>query len=109
MAFRVGKPTSLDDITVRDVEAHPIWSWVGTAEPQIAVRAGSGLMGSASYDPEMDALKAIALWQNDSWVGLERSGVSVPITFTAIPTIRGVSRVEFVCEAVSPDIAVRVG
>jgi hypothetical protein len=135
MAFKVGKPKSLDDITGQDIEAHPIWLWVwevgleeeaddetwqcpvlgsydvtaDMAEPMIALRTKTGAICSASYDPETDALKAIALWQGDTWIGLERSGVPTPISFIAIPTIRGVSSVEFICRDLSSDMATRVG
>ena len=135
MSKLYGSPMSLDDITLSNALAHPIWVWVWEAgmegltedetwqcpvlettdvtddfvEPIITVRVtGTDAYGSASYDRKQDRLEAIALWHEDAWVSVRQSGRPTPFTVVAVPTIRGVSEVQFVCSDASTDIAVRL-
>ena len=134
MAFKVGSPKALDDISAEDAEAHPIWLWaweVGLetedetwqcpvletldvselmAEPVITLRIkGSEAIGSASYNFKADQLEAISVWENGAWIGVQETTVPTPILFVAVPTINGVPDVEFVCRQRSEDRASRVG
>jgi hypothetical protein len=99
MDLQFGTPKSLDEITLTDVQQHPIWLWVweagleqqaedetwqypvtnttdvtaGMIEPIISLRIkGTELIGSASYDPEA-ALEAIAVWQDGAWAMMRDS------------------------------------
>jgi hypothetical protein len=136
MDLQFGTPKSLDEITLTDVQQHPIWLWVweagleqqaedetcqcpvtnttdvtaGMIEPIISLRIkGTELIGSASYDPEEDALEAIAVWQDGAWAMMRDSKLQAPVTLVAIPTIAGVAGVEFTCDDFERDRAERVG
>lgn len=136
MDLRFGTPKSLEDITLADVQQHPIWVWVWEAgleeqaedetwqcpvtntsdvtaamiEPIISLRIkGTELIASASYDPEEDDLEAIAVWQDGAWVSLRDTKLNAPVKLVAIPTIAGEAGVEFTCDDFKRDRAGRVG
>ena len=136
MAFKVGIPKPLDEISAQDVQTHPIWLWVWEAglegeaddetwqcpvletsdvseemsEPVITlVVKGSNIIGSASYNPQSDQLEAISIWEGHTWIGVQETTLPVPISFVAVPTIRGMANVEFVCTDPSDDRASRAG
>lgn len=131
-----GTPKSLEDITLADVQQHPIWVWVWEAgleeqaddetwqcpvtngtdvtaemiEPIISLRVkGTELIASASYDPKEDELTGIAVWEDGAWVMFRDTGLKAPVTLVAIPTIAGEAAVEFTCEDFERDRARRVG
>src|SRR6185369_8714028 len=125
MALTFGPAKSLDDITLDDVLANPIWLWVwetggeakigqdetwqqpvlGTtdvtdemSEPVISFRVkGSNIIGFGSYRPKDDRLFGMALWIDNEWRMLKKTGLSVPLVLVAIPSINGLRGVEFSC------------
>jgi hypothetical protein len=136
MALKFGTPKSLDDISIQDVETHPIWVWVWEAgledqaedetwqcpvidasdvssamtEPVITLRVNGGAaIGSASYNAELDQLEAISIWEGDTWVGVQESTLPTPLSLVAVPTIRGIPNAEFACNDPAADRASRVG
>lgn len=136
MELRFGTPKSLDDVTLADVQQHPIWVWVWEAgleeqaedetwqcpvtnttdvmaemvEPIISLRVkDTSLIASASYNPEEDDLEGIAVWQDGAWVSLVDTKLKAPITLVAIPTIAGEASVEFTCDDFKRDRAGRAG
>jgi hypothetical protein len=136
MAFKVGTPKPLDEISAQDVQTHHIWLWVWEAglegeaddetwqcpvletsdvseamsEPVITLMVkGSNIIGSASYNPQSDQLEAISIWEGDTWIGVQETTLPTPISFVAVPTIRGMANVEFVCTDPSDDRASRAG
>lgn len=135
MELRYGTPKSLEDITLEDVETHPIWVWVWEAgledqaedetwqcpvlgsidvtpamtEPVITVRINNGsAVGAASYNLERDQLEGISIWQDGEWIGVEDSDLVPPLSLVAVPTINGVAHVEFICNDVAEDVAARI-
>jgi hypothetical protein len=62
-----------------------------------------------SYDPKEDALEAIALWQDGAWAMMRDTKLKAPVTLVAIPTIGGLTGVEFTCDDFESDRAQRVG
>ena len=136
MDVQFGTPKSLEDITLADVQQHPIWVWVWEAgleeqaedetwqcpvtnttdvtadmvEPIISLRIkGTELIASASYDPEREDLEGISVWQGGAWGSLRDTQLEAPVTLVAIPTIGGQAGVEFTCEDFERDQAHRVG
>jgi len=136
MKFKVGTPKALEDISAQDVEAHPIWLWAWEAglegevedetwqcpvldtsdvtdamtEPVITLRVeGSGVIGSASYNAGLDQLEAISIWENGAWTGIQEAALAAPVSLIAVPTIRGIAGVKFVCSQPDEDRAPRVG
>lgn len=137
MTFEFGTPKSLDDISAEDVQAHPIWFWIWEAglegevgdetwqcpvldardvtaamtSPSITLRVKghADVVASAEYDVRDDRLTGIAIWKADEWVDVRESSLSVPVTFIAVPTIRGVADVEFIFDRIDEDRALRVG
>src|SRR3954470_12043207 len=95
MSHKLGSPKSLDDITLEDVLAHPVWLWVwetghelegeideswqqpvlntrevtdDMSEPIISFRVkGAEQYGSGSYNPEEGKLFGMALWIDGQW------------------------------------------
>ena len=135
MELKFGPPKSLEDISVEDVQAHPIWVWVWEAglegeaedetwqcpvishsdvtsemtEPVITLRVNGGAaVGSASYNAELDELEAISIWEEDTWVLVQKCSLPAPLSLIAVPTIRGVANVEFICDDPDTDRAKRV-
>ena len=136
MPFKVGAPRPLDEISAQDVQTYPIWLWAWEAglegeaddetwqcpvletsdvseamtEPVITLMVkGRNIVGSASYNSQSDQLEAISIWEGDTWIGVQETTLPAPISFVAIPTIRGVEKVEFVCTEPSDDRASRAG
>lgn len=136
MAFKVGSPKPLDQISAQDLQRHPIWLWAweaglegeaddetwqypvletldvseAMAEPVITVMVkGSDVVGSASYNSQSDQLEAISIWEGDTWIGVQETTLPTPISFVAVPTIRGMADVEFVCTEPHHDCASRAG
>lgn len=134
MTQHFGKPMSLYDITVDDVTTHPIWVWaweagkeeeaedetcqcpvigtddVGTGftEPIITFRVkDTAIIGSGRYDAATERLEGMALWQVDTWTDLCDAGIAAPVVLVAVPTIRGVADVEFICGDLASDEAAR--
>ena len=135
MSLSFGSAKSLDDITLDDVLKYPVWLWVWETgqegcpeqdetwqqpvistsevsdemtEPIISFRVrGTDIFGSGSYDPEAEKLFGMALWIDNSWQMLSASTLSPPLTFVAVPPIRGVVDVQFICEDLLSDKAHR--
>ena len=134
MTLEFGKPKSLDDIKLEDVKKYPIWLWVWEAgleeeaedetwqcpvinstnvtasltEPIITLTVeGSNLFASASYNAEKNQLESIAIWENEEWQLLNKSGLKQPITFLSVPLINRQENVKFVCTDVNSEIAKR--
>lgn len=135
MKLKIGTPKALDDISAQDVKTYPIWLWAWEAgledevedetwqcpvlntsdvtdamtEPVITLRIeGSDVIGSASYNAGLDQLEAISIWENGAWVGIQESTLAAPISLIAVPTIRGIASVKFVCSQPDEDRASRV-
>ncbi len=135
MPLTFGQAKSLDDITLDDVLKHPIWLWVWETgqegapgqdetwqqpvtstsdvtdelkEPIISFHVkGTGIYGSGSYRPEDDKLFGMALWVDGRWQLLSAVSLQTPLTFVAIPRIRGQANVEYVCTDLRADEAHR--
>ena len=134
MKFEFGAPKALDDISLQDAMNHPIWLWAWEAglegevedetwqcpvlntsdvtdamtEPVVTLRIeGNDVIGSASYNAELDQLEAISIWENGAWTGIQETTLATPITLIAVPSIRGVTGVRFVCSEPDEDRASR--
>lgn len=134
MAIQYGTPQALDEITLSHVLAHPIWVWAWEAgieddaadetaqcpvlnttdvtdvftEAIVTFKVkGSDLYGSASFNPKQNRLESLSLWEGDAWVSLHEAAVPIPSILVAVPTIRGVSGVEFNYDDPSQDHAER--
>ena len=134
MTLEFGKPKSLDDIKLEDVKKYPIWLWVWEAgleeeaedetwqcpvtnsmnvtaslsEPIITLTVeGENLFASASYNAEQNQLESIAIWANEEWQVLNKSGLKQPITFLSVPLINGKESVKFICSDIESEIAKR--
>lgn len=134
MGYKTGKAKSLDDITLEDVIKYPIWVWAwgeegteGTDEtwqkpiidttnvteniftPIITIRVKNTIYyGSGEYNKDTDQLKSLSIWKDDQWIDVrEFTAVPTPLNFVAVPMIKGVSNVEFVCNDISTDLATR--
>ena len=131
MDVEFGRAKALDDITERDALAFPIWLWaweVGLeteagidetwqvpvtstrdvtsefSEPVITLtEQRSGVTASASYSAEEEEIFGVAVWTGTSWEMLERTRLEVPVTFIAVPTIRGQTSVAFICHDLHSD------
>jgi hypothetical protein len=136
MTFKVGPSKPLDEISAEDAQTHPIWLWVwevgpedqaddetwqcpvldtkdvseAMTEPVITlITKDSNLIASASYMSQSEQLEGIAVWQGSAWVGIGDAALPTPITLVAIPTIRGIANVEFICNQPAEDRASRAG
>jgi len=136
MKIKVGTPKALDDISTQDVETHPIWLWAWEAglegevedetwqcpvlntsdvtdammEPIITLRIeGCNVIGSASYNAELDQLEAISVWENGEWTGIQKATLAAPVMLISVATIRGIAGVRFFYSQTDEDRASRVG
>lgn len=134
MNLKFGKPKSPENIKLEDVKKYPIWLWVWEAgleedaedetwqcpiinstnvtatltEPIITLSVeGSNLFASASYNAERNQLESIAIWTNEEWQLLNKSGLKEPITFLSVPLINGEENAKFICGDVKSEIAKR--
>jgi hypothetical protein len=134
MGYKTGKAKSLDDITLEDIMKYPIWVWAwdeeGTEEmdetwqkpiidttdvteniftPIITIRVKNTIYyGSGEYNKDTDQLKSLSIWKDDQWIDVrEFTAVPTPLNFVAVPTIKGESNVEFICNDISTDLATR--
>ena len=129
-----GKSKSLDDITLDDVLKYPIWEWALDEEgeegqdetwqrpiidtdnvtdeiynPTISLKIkDTELYGSAEFDIESQTLSAISIWVKTEWEILSESQMKTPLVFIAIPKIEGSENVEFICNSLDDDAAVRI-
>jgi hypothetical protein len=133
MSYQTGRAKSLDDITLEDCLKYPIWEWaldeegilgqdetwqrpiigsdvteeINTPTITFSVK-GTQLHGSGSYDHTEGTLTGNAIWVNEAWVILAKvTGIQIPAVFVALPSIRGISGIEFVCENLQSDTAIR--
>jgi len=130
-----GPAKSLESITLDDVLEHPIWFWAldqeteygqdetwqkpllsstdvtaRMIEPIITLRVkGQDLHASGSYDHIERMVYGISVWSNGEWKALSQTeGLTGPLTFIAVPSICGEQAVEFLCEDLKKEKAVRI-
>ena len=134
MAYKTGKSKSLDGITLSDVLQYPIWEWALDEEgvdeqdetwqrpiidtdnvteeiysPTITLKIkNSNIYGSGEFDNETESICPISIWNDTEWNVLSESGISAPIIFISIPKINGVENVEFVCDDLEDEKAIKV-
>jgi len=130
-----GPAKALDLITLDDVLENPIWFWAldqetepgqdetwqkplvsstdvtaRMIEPVITLRVkGRDLHASGSYDHRERMVYGISVWSNGEWKALSQTeGLAGPLTFVAVPSICGEQAVEFLCEDLEKEEAVRI-
>jgi len=133
MSYEVGKPKSLDDIRLENCIKYPIWEFALDEEDvpgqdetwqrpiissdvtedmynpiiTFAVK-GTQMYGSGTYDHARGILTGNAIWIDGRWVILTKvPNLLTPAVFVALPSIRGVHSVQFVCDDIQSDTAVR--
>lgn len=130
-----GAAKPLESITLDDIVEYPIWFWAldeetepgqdeswqkplvsstgvtaRMVEPIITLRVkGQDLHASGTYDHDERMVDGISVWIDGEWKVLSQTeGLSGPVTFVAVPSICGEQAVEFVCEDLKKEEAVRI-
>jgi len=133
MSYSTGKSKSLADITLEDALKYPIWEWALDEEgeerqdetcqrpiidtdnvtddiysPTITFKIkDTEVFGSAEFDNDTQSLSAISIWLDNSWKVISETQIATPAIFIAIPKIKGVKNVEFLCRSLTSDNAER--
>jgi hypothetical protein len=79
-------------------------------EPIITLRVkGQDLHASGTYDHGERMVDCISVWSDGEWKVLSQTeGLTGPLTFVAVPSICGEQAVEFLCEDLKKEEAVRI-
>jgi hypothetical protein len=130
MPYTTGAPKSPDDITIEDVKAFPIWEWALDEEgvdgqdetwqrpitstnnvtremfnPIITLLIeGTELYASGEFEHDPESIKAVTVWYEGQWLGINEIPLPVPLTFVSIPTINGIENIKFLSTDLSKDI-----
>jgi len=134
MAYKTGKAKSLVDITLNDVLQYPIWEWATDEEgvegqdetwqraiidmdnvtpdiinPTITLKIqGTQIYACGEYNNESEMLSAISVWNGSEWMtDFTHLKIQTPIILIAIPKINGIANIEFICEDLQYDKAVK--
>ena len=70
--------------------------------------AGTDIVGSGSYGPKEGRMFGMALWTGDGWTTLKDAALTAPIRLIATPTINGTPDVQFICDDLARDLALRI-
>ena len=130
-----GPAKPLESIILDDILEHPVWFWAldqetepgqdetwqkplvsstdvtaRMIEPIITLRVkGQGLHASGTYGHDERTVDGISVWTNGEWKVLSQTeGLTGPLTFVAVPSICGEQAVEFLCEDLKKEEAVRI-
>lgn len=134
MSVAFGAIKHIDNITLEEVLAHPIWisaeadqgleeHWKAVINredihddlllidhPILAFRvAGHTWVGVGFYDHDCSLLYGLYIWLEDHWAPLDLViDLEMPVILTSIPTIYGQAGVQFILQDISDDRAKRI-